>query len=90
MLAATREGELTETKNRIEAFLTIYGAMLENNDLDRGSRFIGPVVVTKLSNNPDNRTTWSHGPFNDECAMRFFFGQYPFVLEPGYVYDIIP
>ena len=30
VLASTLEGELTENKNRIEAFLTIYGAMLEN------------------------------------------------------------
>jgi hypothetical protein len=30
VLAATIEGELTENKNRIEAFLTIYGAVLEN------------------------------------------------------------
>jgi hypothetical protein len=30
VLVSTLEGELTENKNRIEAFLTIYGAMLEN------------------------------------------------------------
>lgn len=30
VLASTLEGELTENKNRIEAFLTIYGAMLES------------------------------------------------------------
>lgn len=30
VLASTLEGELTENKNRIEAFLTIYGAMLED------------------------------------------------------------
>ena len=69
---------------------SFYGAMLENKDLDRGSRFVGPIVVTKYSDNPDNRTTFSHGPYNDECAKRFFFGQYPFALEPGYVYDVIP
>jgi hypothetical protein len=30
VLVSTLEGELAENKNRIEAFLTIYGAMLEN------------------------------------------------------------
>lgn len=30
VLASTLEGELTENKNRIEVFLTIYGEMLEN------------------------------------------------------------
>lgn len=30
VLVSTLEGELTENKNRIEAFLTIYGAMLED------------------------------------------------------------
>jgi hypothetical protein len=30
VLVSTLEGELTENKNRVEAFLTIYGAMLEN------------------------------------------------------------
>jgi len=70
------------------ASMTQYQAMLENNDLDRGSRLIGPVRITKF-NSLENRTTWSRGPFDHHCPMRFFFGQYPFALEPGQSYYIM-
>jgi len=65
--------------------MRLFQAMLENNDLDRGGRIFGPVRATKLDA-VENRTVWSKGPFDDLCAKRFFFGQYPFALEPGNTY----
>lgn len=32
-----------------------------------------------------NRTALAYGPFDDECPLRFYFGQYPFLVIPGQV-----
>lgn len=36
----------------------------------------------------ENRTSFSHGPFDDNCAKRFFFGQYPFAMRPNSEYFV--
>ena len=69
------------------ASLPLRAAMFQNLDLDRGSRLLGPVRITKSLN--QNRTTLSRGPLDDNCAKRFFFGQYPFTLEANRQYDFV-
>lgn len=73
-------------------------AIFESLDRDRGFRRLGQLHITRpagdgSSNVSDlvrgittaNRTSISLGPFDDGCAMRFYFGQYPFLLRPGTV-----
>eukprot|EP00049_Salpingoeca_infusionum_P016727 m.345219 g.345219 ORF g.345219 m.345219 type:complete len:3928 (+) comp16139_c0_seq5:247-12030(+) len=64
-------------------------ATFENIDRDRGGRHIGPVKLERLdaaTQQVVERTTFSHGPYDDGCAKRFFFGQYPFAVEGNRAY----
>jgi hypothetical protein len=59
-------------------------ATFENIDRDRGGRIIGPIKLQRqISEDSEefDRVTYSQGPKDDGCAKRFFFGQYPFLLE---------
>lgn len=61
----------------------------ENIDRDRGDRNIGPIKMERMLNVTHvDRTAFSVGPADDGCAMRFFFGQYPMIMEMGKVYRV--
>jgi hypothetical protein len=63
-------------------------------DLDRGHRHLGQLFLGRLANtiaakdsygavNLANRTALCQGMIGDSCPMRFYFGQYNFLLRPG-------
>lgn len=58
----------------------IVAGVTENIDRDRGHRRIGPID-TRLQNQVEAFP--AHGPGDDSCAMRFFFGQYPQLWHVG-------
>ncbi|EDQ93048.1 uncharacterized protein MONBRDRAFT_22411 [Monosiga brevicollis MX1] len=62
-------------------------AVLINRDRDSGFRRIGPVNVQRMKAdgvNATERVTSSEGPFSDNCAKRFYFGQHPFVIDAAH------
>jgi len=67
--------------------MRLAGAMLENYDLDRAYRWIGPVQLTKVSPSL-NRTAWSRGPLPDSCSIQPQFGQFPMMFEANQTYSI--
>jgi hypothetical protein len=69
---------------------TLRAAVIENMDRDRGHRKLGAFTATRVVEGPPaaNRTVSAMGPVDDNCAKRFYFGQYPFVVRPGTTVDI--
>jgi len=75
-------------------------AIIENMDADRGHRNLGQLFVERLTDtagalasygavNLLNRTALCQGPLDDTCPMRFYFGQYNYLLRTGRVTHIM-
>ena len=68
---------------------TVYRRMVfESEDIDRGTRRIGPVLINRQTTT--NLSYFSVGPMDDECPERFHFSWFPFLVQPGYAHDIEP
>ena len=66
---------------------TVFRRMIfESEDIDRGSRRIGPVLINRQTTT--NYSYFSVGPMDDECPEQFHFSWFPFLVQPGYAHDI--
>ena len=68
---------------------TVYRRMIiESEDIDRGTRRIGPVLINRQTTT--NLSYFAVGPIDDECPERFHFSWFPFLVQPGFAHDLEP
>ena len=75
--------------NALSCANTVYRRMImESEDIDRGTRRIGPVLINRQTSS--NLSYFSVGPIDDECPERFHFSWFPFLVQPGFAHDLEP
>ena len=85
----TADCQYQSSWNALACANTVYRRMImESEDIDRGTRRIGPVLINRQTST--NLSYFAVGPIDDECPEQFHFSWFPFLVQPGYAHDLEP